>query len=110
MESDRLTFLSALCLSLFLGIFSFLVRRRKSALHDLRGPESRSFWLGPASIISTVLVHFTNDLQVISLNTCTKKRQANQSLNGCVNMAPLGAFGVAWELGLPPPSAVFHRH
>lgn len=49
--------------------------------------------------------HFTNDLQVTSLNTYTKRRQANQSLNGCVNMGPLGAFEVAWVLGLPSYSA-----
>ncbi|KAI0269015.1 cytochrome P450 [Russula aff. rugulosa BPL654] len=47
MESNRLTFLlPAMYLSLSLGMFFFLVRRRKSAMHDLRGPESRSFWLG----------------------------------------------------------------
>ncbi len=51
MESNSLTFLFTLCLSLSLGTFFILVRRRKSTLHDLRGPESRSFWLGPVSIV-----------------------------------------------------------
>ncbi|KAI0306241.1 cytochrome P450 [Multifurca ochricompacta] len=43
--SASLLFLSTLISSLLLWVFA-LSRRGKSILHDLRGPESKSFWLG----------------------------------------------------------------
>ncbi|KAI0253590.1 cytochrome P450 [Lactifluus subvellereus] len=46
MRSNSLIFLSGLPLALFLGIFLFHTRRGKSILRDLRGPVSKSFWLG----------------------------------------------------------------
>ncbi|KAI0293606.1 cytochrome P450 [Russula brevipes] len=46
MDSTHLIFLSVPCLSFFLGALVFLAHRRRSTLHDLLGPEPRSFWLG----------------------------------------------------------------
>jgi hypothetical protein len=42
-------FLVIVPLGLLLGIFLFRPRRGKSILHDLRGPPSKSFWLGTVS-------------------------------------------------------------
>jgi len=61
MESNQIIFLFTLCLSLFLGAIAFRVRRRRQFnLYDLRGPQSRSFWLGAVSLFP-VWPHFTND-------------------------------------------------
>ena len=93
-------FLSLLCLSLILGTLILGARHRMSTLGDLRGPESTSFWLGTVSMVQgwPVLGHITklNDLQVISRSTFIKRRPVNQSLNGCMNMGPLGEFEDVW--------------
>jgi hypothetical protein len=99
MESNRISFLFILCLSLFLGSIVFRVRRRRRFnLYDLRGPQWRSFWLGAVSLFRVWFdnFHFTHAIQVISQSTYIKKRPANLSSNGCVNMDQLGASEDAW--------------
>ena len=51
MGPNNFIFLFLLCLSLILGTLVFRARRRNPTLRDLRGPESKSFWLGAVSII-----------------------------------------------------------
>ena len=96
MGSSSLIFLSSLPFVLFLGIFLFHMRRGKSILHDLRGPESKSFWLGAVPLFSTGTCQLTDGAQAINQNTYIRRKQANQSSSGCVNTAQLGASEDVW--------------
>jgi hypothetical protein len=96
MDSTTLTFLFIAIIP-FVLYFYACARLGKSILCDLRGPESKSFWLGTTcKLVFDIAISPINDSQGTSRNMCTKRKLARQNLSGCVNTALLGAFEGVW--------------